>query len=194
MNYSGKFVLRVDSALHKSIANKAQQRGISLNRLCSALIENGLRENKQEGVADFLNPALSPILKNLQEKFRGALVSLLAFGSRVSGQTTSASDLDLLIVLDDTIPIERTLYSWWEERISHNEDFEISPHFVHLPKQAMDAGSLWFEVALNHRTSWDPKFEATRFIEKIRRFISEDKIRRYWSHGHPYWVRTAVEK
>jgi len=40
--HSGRFVVRVSPTLHKSLAQRARQEGVSLNHLCSELLAQGI--------------------------------------------------------------------------------------------------------------------------------------------------------
>ena len=46
--YSGKFVIRVEPELHKSIAIEARKRGKSLNSLVSETLSKGIKDTTQQ--------------------------------------------------------------------------------------------------------------------------------------------------
>ena len=72
----------------------------------------------------------------------------------------------------------------------------VNPHFVHLPRDPLSCGSLWFEAALDGIVLFERDLAVTRFLqEDVRRAVADGLIVRKSSHGHPYWVkqeRTAV--
>jgi predicted HicB family RNase H-like nuclease len=49
--YSGRFVVRVDPELHKTIAIEAQKRGQSINSLVSEALSKAIEKNTQQGHA-----------------------------------------------------------------------------------------------------------------------------------------------
>lgn len=188
---SGKFVLRISPQLHRQLAREASRLGISLNQLCSNLLE---KNPNLEGLKRERFNFLDPILHETKQRFGKDLVGVAVFGSQVTGQATTGSDLDLLIVLALTVPIYRPLYSWWDEKITAPGATIVNPHFVHLPPTPEEAGSLWLEVAIAHEVLWQRENQLGRVITKILDRIASDRLRRYWSNGQPYWVRTDEEQ
>ena len=49
--YSGRFVVRVDPELHKTIATEARKRGQSINSLVSEALSRAIKETTQQGRA-----------------------------------------------------------------------------------------------------------------------------------------------
>lgn len=187
---SGKFVLRIAPAMHHRLSRQARERGVSLNQICKELIESAL----EKGPDSFQPPSfLAPILKSLRDSFKEKLLGVLLFGSQVSGRASALSDWDLLIVLDLSIPLHRSLYSWWDESIRPEGDRVVNPHFSHLPPSPAEAGTLWLEVAVNSRILWEKGMLMTSGLEGIKHFIASGAARRYWSHGQPYWVKQDEE-
>lgn len=190
MNYSGRFVLRIPAPLHRRLSREAERRGLSLNELCNLLIESNLegRKNDEEKFS-FLNP----IVKQLTNHFKD-LLGVVVFGSQVTGKATQSSDLDLLIVLPSNLPITRSLYRWWDEEIPSVGPITVNPHFVHLPPSPDGAGSLWLEVATAHEILWERNGAVGDVIKKLLEIIALDRVRRYWSNGQPYWVKSHEEQ
>lgn len=193
MPYSGKFVIRIDKTLHHHLVAKAREMGYSLNCMCATLLATGLRQNILAEGPNELSPSLKnllhPLVDKFSERFGPHLLGIMAFGSRVAGTASLRSDLDLLIILSDEETICRSLYTWWEETVSYTSSFEINPHFVHLPNQTEEAGGLWMEVAMDGRIVWQQDSQVTEWINQLQQAIAQDHARRYWSHGHPYWVK-----
>ena len=48
MDYSGQFKLRLPRSLHKSLANRSRQEGISMNQYCLYLLAGGVNKPKQD--------------------------------------------------------------------------------------------------------------------------------------------------
>ena len=187
-NYSGRFVIRIPPLLHRGLTREAVSRTISLNQLCLERLSREAGPLEQGGG---LAKKFAPQLNEIQKIFDDDLLSLILFGSQVTGEATGSSDFDLLIVLRDSIPLGRALYRLWDERIS---DPSLSPQFVHLPSTAREAGGLWFEVALAHEILWEKNEQARRFLEGMEEQIALGALRRYLSHGQPYWVWRTDEK
>lgn len=191
MDRSGKFVLRAAPRLHKRLSQAAHIQNLSLNRLCINLLENGLsQKNTTDPLPPFQAP-LKPVTQRLEELFAENLLGVIAFGSRVSGGATENSDLDLLIVLADAVPISRSLYLKWDDQVPEPLPFEISPHFVHLPVSPLDSSGLWFEVGMAYHVVWERGSSISGWLAKIKDLIAEDAVRRYSLSGHPYWIKMS---
>lgn len=188
---SGRFVLRLDSALHETLARRALERGLSLNQMTADLIRSGLEEKRPE--KKYLR-VVRPLLGKLKREFEADFLGLMIFGSQVRGEATSTSDLDVLIVLEERVPLKRNLYRWWEESFGKSSAPEISPHFVHIPKTAGNASGIWFEVAMEGEIVYQRNRGLRRFLDRVTAEIQSGALQREWSHGHPYWIRRDNEK
>lgn len=116
-----------------------------------------------------------------------ALMGVVLFGSMARGESRLNSDMDLLIILRQSLALTRKLYARWDQRFAPDEG---SPHFVHLPPDAMAAGSLWFEAAVDGIVLHDVDEEVARFLGSIRRLMASGKLKRRSAYGHPYWVKS----
>ena len=183
--YSGKFVLRLPSNLHETLAKKAKAEAISLNQLARRLLQESL-QNKSSQPA-YLEK-IKPLLPQIKSHFRKNLLAVLVFGSTVRGETTDKSDIDLLIVLKPTQSIKRSLYHWWES-LKKSSSPIINSHFVHLPLSSEQASGIWFEVALDSKLLYQEGASVSGFLKKLWQQIQSGKLERAWSHGHPYWIR-----
>ena len=125
--HSGKFVLRMPPSLHRGLVNKTRSESISLNTLCIQLIKNSLAHYPEPSVWKNVIKEKLPLLK---QKFKNQLNGVVIFGSRVTGQQTDISDLDVLILLDSKYPIRRNLYTWWDQTMVFNSAVEINPQFL----------------------------------------------------------------
>ncbi len=190
-SHSGKFVLRIPPALHKELATKARREGLSLNVFCLHLISTAMHrslltvpwKDKLETVVTYL------------KKYHGkALLGVIVFGSRVTGEATDDSDLDLLIVLDNRIPIRRGLYRGWDRDSPQIGVGLLDPHFTHLPNHVYEAGAVWLEAATSGEIVYDPQHRIQKILMTLQQPIASGTIRRGWSHGHPYWTRNDNEK
>ncbi|GEM_PF-1068566 len=188
---SGKFVLRIPPALHSNLSFESHKRGLSLNQYCLEILES--RFKKASAGLSSLLPHSKKISTKLHQKFGATFLGIIFFGSRVTGQSTENSDLDLLIVLDDSVLLKRSLYQWWDEQ--HFESpYPVNPHFVKLPSEVRQAGGIWLEAASSGKIFLDPKKKLSGFIKKLLEAIEKDYVQRAWSHGHPYWIWKSHEK
>lgn len=182
-------MVRMGEALHSQLAQTAKEQHISLNQVCLRFLENGLNPSKEEAL--WRSAALSLIVP-LKKKFGKSLLGVAAFGSQVQGTATPSSDLDLLVILDNSVAIKRELYVGWDELAQWSGPIKVvNPHFVHLPADAAEAGGLWLEVALHHDILFEQGKKVSAMLAAILAFIREGKIVRLFSNGHPYWVKEA---
>jgi hypothetical protein len=175
---SGKFVLRLDPQLHKSLKAEAAKSGESLNSLCLRKISLAATPSRFSEIVGKVISHFNPL-------------GVVLFGSVARGEERAGSDIDLLIVLDATKPVQRSLYSQWDEFINPSETF--SPQFVHLPKAGMDVGSIWLETAIDGEILCDPKEVLKKEYIRIRSLIAAGAYLRKSSHGQSYWVRQVSD-
>ena len=188
-SHSGKFVLRVSPFLHQRLAEKAQQQHVSLNQVCVSMLQESLSEKSKTVLPPWQKPA-EEILKQMKKKFREDLLGLVVFGSQVRGDATKHSDLDLLVVLDENVPIKRGLYAWWDSVVTWKGNIkEINPHFVHLSPSPQQATGLWYEIAMFHKIIFEKGKQISVFIEELILSMEQGKISRSVSNGHPYWIK-----
>ena len=128
----------------------------------------------------------------IEQYFKKDLLGLLLFGSYARQQSFKTSDKDLLIVLQDCIPIKRNLYQEWDNNLAMHF-VNVSPHFVHLPK-LIHIGTLWLEVALEGQMIFDRNQQLFGILSKIKQQIEQGKYIRKQAHGHPYWVINKVQE
>ena len=176
---SGKFVLRIDPLLHKQLKEKARANGESLNELCGTLIRSGLRGEGPTGGRHGV------VVRTARQQFGGAFLGLLLFGSQARGDSHDSSDTDLLIVLDRSVQIRRELYRRWPDPADGREVV----HFAHLPEDAVSAGSLWLECALDGIVLHDPEGRVRTALAGLKALIASGRIVRRSTHGQGYWVR-----
>lgn len=182
---SGKFVLRLSPGLHDSLRLEAKRRGVSLNGLCENFLQGGLRQRADTDSGGECGFLLVP----LQKRFGRNLLGIFIFGSQVTGEATASSDIDLLVVLDRKVPLDRSLYRWWDQSLmAKPRGYVINPQFVRLPQVPEGVGGLWLEVALAHERVWEKGRQVSAFLGKLRQRIAQDKVRRHLYQGQPYWV------
>lgn len=193
---SGKFVIRMSRALHRRLKEEAAANGLSLNQWCVNLLQ-GPRQTVPVAVRHTGKELLPPPLqKQLIERWGKDLIGLVLFGSAARGEATRESDLDLLLVFARNAALSRGLYSEWDELWEKTRPLrgvEISPQFVRLPEDPMEAGGLWYEVAIDGVVLWEQSLQISRFLCRIREAVSRGDIVRSSVHGSHYWIKRVAE-
>jgi predicted nucleotidyltransferase len=181
---SGRFVVRIPPELHGRVRRYAYERGMSLNQCCVQALDRLTRDSPLERFTGEAAP--EQWIKNARETLPNGLIAVVLFGSAARGEAGQDSDVDLLVVIDDTIDLNRSLYERWDALC---RDTEVNPHFVHLPAAALDGGSLWFEVAIDGIVLHEQGFRVSGYLRRIRQAIAEGLIERRDAYGHGYWVK-----
>jgi len=179
---SGRFVLRIDPTLHAELRKAAQEAGVSLNEHCArklALPARGGFEPSAEATA------------KAAALIGDALMGVVAFGSWARGELSESSDIDLLVVVDETVKIGRGLYRAWDERPVLWNGHTVEPHFVYLPKAGAPLSGTWAEVAVEGIVLYDRELMVSQALVEVRRKIASGQIVRRRLHGQSYWVEAA---
>lgn len=181
-NPSGRFVLRIDPGLHQTLREAAEVAGLSLNEYCARKL--ALPGENVTGVA-------AAVVQRAASLLGKSLVGVAAFGSWARGQLTESSDVDLLIILDEEIPIGRGLYRQWDVAPLSWDGHPVEPHFVHLPPPDAHLSSVWAEVAVDGVVLFERELVVSRRLVEIREKIAAGRIVRRTVHGQAYWVEAA---
>jgi len=172
-----KILLRIPSYLHDAVKARAESAQISVNTLLERYISRGLKAGQDEFAG-------SRILNLAKREFGERFLGLLLFGSRARGDAHDTSDTDILMVVDDSIVIDRSLYRSWDERVTD----DVSLQIAHLPTNPQEAGSLWLECALDARILHDPTGRIAEFLQRAREYITSGHVVRRTTHGQGFWV------
>lgn len=165
---SGKnvsFILRLPPDLHGRLKKRALALGISLNEMCTLLLNKG-------EVSD-----IDMILRRIKNVFGESLLGVLLFGSAARRATHDSSDIDILIVLNR--PIKREDYRLLELPEPY------SPSIVSFPKTP---SGFWYEIALDGVILFDSDERINIFLKDLRQRILHGDIKRLTTHGQGYWV------
>jgi predicted nucleotidyltransferase len=127
---------------------------------------------------------VSEIIDVAQREFSDGYIGLLLFGSQARGDAHDTSDTDLLLVVDESVKVDRSLYRRWDARLPERVSIQIS----HLPSLASDASSLWLECAMDARILHDPSNRIANFIERAKQYITSGNVVRRVTHGQGFWV------
>jgi hypothetical protein len=179
---SGRFLLRIDPALHATLRSEAAEAGLSLNELCARkLMASGTTVAGPEAAA--IERALGQV--------GTALLGLVAFGSWAREEGTDRSDVDLLVVIAPDVPVVRALYRPWDDEPLRWGGREVEPHFVHLPEPGGRVSGLWAEAALDGVVLYERGMAISRRLVEVRRRIVAGELTRRETYGQPYWVEAA---
>jgi predicted nucleotidyltransferase len=123
--------------------------------------------------------------------FEDRLVGVLVYGSYARGDAAPSSDVDLLVVVDSSIPLTRTLYRDWDADAPAWNGRAVDPHFVHLSGRARTAGGAWCEAAIDGVVLFEREGAVTRHLAAVRGDIAAGRLVRRSAHGQPYWTAVA---
>jgi predicted nucleotidyltransferase len=180
---SGKFVLRIDPRLHATLRAAADAAGTSLNDYCARKLA--------AAPANLGEPAAAQAVARAAALVGEDLIAVAVFGSWARERLTETSDVDLLIVVDEHLAVNRELYRRWDEEPLDWDGRRAEPHFVHLPGESRRVPGLWAEVAVDGIVLFDRGFALSRRLTRLRRDIVAGRIVRREAHGQPYWVVAA---
>jgi predicted nucleotidyltransferase len=188
-------ILRIPSSLHQQLKREARSADMSLNKHCRALLSKRERDSSAEEPGISLTQEgssrrtpLQNLTARVLETWGGDLEGLALFGSFARGRETSHSDIDLLVVLNRKVTLDRDVYSRWQPHKFDGRD--VSPLFVRIPGEGERIGGLWFEVALDGIVLFDKNLRLNRFLSHVRDLIVDGRVKRMTTHGHPYWVHS----
>ena len=120
-----------------------------------------------------------------------ALLAVVAFGSWARQEMGENSDVDLLVIVEDGLRIDRKLYRKWDESPLAWNGHSLEPHFVHLPDSGNRMSGLWAEVAVDGLVLFERGLRVSTRLVEFRREIASGRIFRRRSHGQSYWVGVA---
>ncbi|NOZ94621.1 MAG: HEPN domain-containing protein [Acidobacteria bacterium] len=100
-------------------------------------------------------------------------MAVAAFGSWARGEHGEGSDVDVLVILDPSIPLRRNLYDDWDEKPLCLGGLPVQVHLVHLPEDPEHRGGLWAEVALDGIVLFERALILSRTLARVRRGIPD---------------------
>lgn len=134
---------------------------------------------------------LRAVLVRAEAVAPGNVRGVVLHGSWPRGEARTSSDVDILIVVDASVPLTRALYQTWDQSPVSWDGRPVDAHFIHLPPDADRAGGVWCEAAIEGRVLLDPHGVVERTLVEIRRAIADGRLQRKRAHGQPYWTRVA---
>jgi hypothetical protein len=179
---SGRFVLRMEPDLHQSLRRAAQEAGVSLNEHCLHKLRAPIRQ---------LEASLAGTVEQASAAVGNALQAVILFGSVAREEDTPASDIDVLIVVAEDVPITRSLYDAWDRVDARGSHVRVEPHFVQLPSADGPLSGFWAEIAVDGIILFERGLALSRYLAQVRRRILDGELVRRWAHGHSYWIGAA---
>ena len=181
---SGRFVLRLSPGLHAALREAARAAGVSLNDYCARKLTAPIGNlTAVEGAAG--------VVERAAELLGDDLVAVVAFGSWARGDAVAASDIDVLVIAEETAPITRTLYRRWDTRPLVWDGRSVEPHFVHLPATEERPTGLWAEAAIDGIVLFERGMRVSQRLAAVRRAVVAGRLVRRMVHGQPYWAEVA---
>jgi hypothetical protein len=181
---SGRFLLRVDPALHAALKASAVDLGLSLNDYCG-------RKLALPVDAAALAVGGPAVVRQAADLHGADLLGVIVFGSWARGEAGDRSDVDVLVVLDRRTPLSRGLYREWDARVVRWDGRPVEVHLVHLPDRGGVPSGLWAEVALDGLVVYERGRRVSETLGAVRRLIAEGRLVRRTSQGQPYWSEVA---
>jgi predicted nucleotidyltransferase len=179
---SGRFLLRLDPRLHRLLRMSAAAAGISLNEWCG----RSLAAPGGGGSA-----AAADVMLAIREWLGDRLLGVVVYGSFARGEAAAGSDVDLLVVVADDMPITRTLYRDWDAAVPTWDGREVDIHLVHLPAVDAPLSGTWAEAAVCGIMLFDRDHVVSRRLVDIRMRIAAGESVRRLAQGQPYWVHAV---
>ncbi len=181
---SGKFVLRMPPALHAELKNAAREARMSLNEYCAFRLSTFPQQENSQLVRLILEKTAAIVGSDL--------AGLVLFGSWARGDHHANSDIDILVVIKESITLSPRLYRQWDESPLRYNEHVVEPQFVHLPPTNKVVGGIWAEAALDGVVIVEHDLTISRKLMEIRKNIAEGRLERKSVQGHNYWVVKGV--
>ena len=176
---SGHFLLRMPPPLHAALEGAARTAGLSLNEYCvRRLSVAGVGTDDGDSVA---------LLSRAGAVAGDALVGVLLHGSWIRGDATPTSDVDVIVVVESRVHLNRALYRTWDQQPVTWKGRPVDAHFVHLPGEDTTSG-LWAEAAIDGLVLFDRGGQMSAALARVRRAIADGRLVRRVVHGQPYWA------
>jgi predicted nucleotidyltransferase len=179
-----RVLLRLPVDLRRALAAQAAHEQTSVNELCVQRLSGpDLPFLPRRDVAALLARARAVAGPHLQ--------GVLVHGSFARGEARAASDVDVLVVVDRTLPLTRTLYRQWDAETPSWAGRSIDAHFIHAPAVGTRPSSVWCEAATEGLVLFDATGAVSRSLVAARAAIAQGDLVRKIVHGQPYWTVAA---
>ncbi len=180
---SGRFVLRLPPPLHRALQAAARARAVSLNEYC-------VRRLAAPGAAAAADQSAAALVIAAATLVGDRLAGIVVYGSWARGEAAAGSDVDVLVVVDRSVALTRSLYRAWDRSPATWHGRAVDAHFAHLPAGDVEGG-LWGEVAVEGVVLFERDWRLSAALVQIRRQNAEGRLVRRFVHGQPYWTVAA---
>lgn len=184
---TSSIIVRLSAKNHRQLKAAALNQGLSLNKLCQKLLgekESFDKRELKEPIEPDLGTTVRLAVRQILDHYKDVVVGIILYGSVARGQQRENSDVDLLVVVDQSRKIDRDIYSL-NFRLGSKE---LSPFFVHLPDAEQDFRGIWLEVAMDGIVLFDRDLSVSKYLSLARYAIASGKVTRKTTYGHSYWV------
>lgn len=181
---SGRLLLRLPPHLHAALQSAARAQGFSLNEFL-------VRRLTAPATSLSATDGATAVVGRAAELLGPALVGVVVYGSWARGEVSDASDVDVLVVLDRGVALDRALYRRWDTAPVSWQGRSVDPHFVHLPRENESVAGVWGEVAVDGVVLFERDDRLSARLVRVRRAIAEGRLVRRTVHGQTYWKGTA---
>ena len=181
-----RVLLRLPSSLHQSLARTAKAEGLSFNEYC---VRRLAEPEPLDGMATAV--LRGRIVAAARAAHGDQLVGVVVIGSWARGDAGAGSDIDVLLVLDPSVPLTRELYRAWDASAPTVEGPEVDVHFTHPYVPGTLPGAVWCEAAVDGVVWFDRDGRVASALADVRRAIAHGRVVRAVVHGQPYWKEVA---
>lgn len=179
-----RFLLRLPAAVRAAVEHEATSAGLSINEYC-------VRRLQTSGPSAALHDDAQAVMARAVDVLADGFVGLVLHGSFARGEAREASDVDVLVVVESSVPLSRSLYGSWDQAPVSWDGRPVDCHFVQLPADPARAGSVWCEAAIEGVILRDSAGRVDAALRQVRRAIADGRLVRKQVHGHPYWTQVA---
>jgi predicted nucleotidyltransferase len=179
-----RVLLRLPLKLHRSLVKAAAEAGLSFNEWCVRRLAAPAQLSDTSAVRGVVIGAARAAVGD-------RLLGVVAIGSWTRGEAAADSDIDVLIVVDPSVPLTRDLYRVWDAGPHVFDGRAIDAHFVHPYTPRAQPGSVWCEAAVDGLVWYDRDDRVAGWLVDIRRAIAQGRVVRAVAHGQPYWKGAA---
>ena len=180
---TARVLLRLPADLHRALVRTAADQGLSFNEFCVRRLRAPSDVGEVSGVR-------SLVVARARDVFGDRLQGVLALGSWARGER-AAADIDVLLVIDEEIPLTRELYRTWDLQPLSWEGRVVDVHFTHVSPPGSPPTAVWCEAAVDGRLWYDRDGAVADRLGDVRRAIADGSVVRAVAHGQPYWKGAA---
>jgi predicted nucleotidyltransferase len=177
-------LLRLPADLHALLSRAAQAAGLSFNEYC-------VRRLAAPALPQETSAARTTVVERALAMCGPRLAAVLAIGSWARGAPGAASDIDVLLVIDQDTPLTRDLYREWDRQPLDVDGRSVDAHFVHPSPAGATPGAVWCEAAVDGLLWYDRDGQTHQRLAEVRRAIADGRVVRSVVHGQPYWKGAA---